>query len=174
MCVQCGVNPKYRNRSICLDCLATNRKAQRAADPERAQAERDYHKAYRQTPQFQEQKQRRDERRANDPEWQERKRERQRLEERGVWLEVLNAYGNQCACCGEAERCFLTIDHVNRDGAAERRIKWQTGNKLYRELRRQGFPQDRYQLLCYNCNLGRERNAGVCPHQVPAAGIEPA
>ena len=31
-------------------------------------------------------------------------------------------------------------------------------------LRRQG-PQDRYQLLCANCNFGKLMNGGVCPHQ---------
>lgn len=24
---------------------------------------------------------------------------------------------------------------------------------------------DRYQLLCFNCNCGRHRNGGVCPHK---------
>jgi hypothetical protein len=31
---------------------------------------------------------------------------------------VFAHYGEQCACCGESERLFLTIDHINNDGAA--------------------------------------------------------
>lgn len=27
-----------------------------------------------------------------------------------------------------------------------------------------GFPPE-YQIQCFNCNLGRARNGGVCPHQ---------
>ena len=30
---------------------------------------------------------------------------------------VFDHYGWVCACCGEAEPLFLTIDHVNNDGA---------------------------------------------------------
>lgn len=28
------------------------------------------------------------------------------------------------------------------------------------------YPKD-IQILCYNCNLGREKNGGICPHQQP-------
>lgn len=36
--------------------------------------------------------------------------------------------------------------------------------RLYRSLKRRGFPKDRFRLLCANCNLGRYLNGGVCPH----------
>ena len=37
--------------------------------------------------------------------------------------EVFQAYGGyQCACCGETEPMFLTIDHVGNDGADHRRV----------------------------------------------------
>ena len=32
-------------------------------------------------------------------------------------------------------------------------------------LKRLGWPRDRYQLLCANCNFGKLMNGGVCPHQ---------
>ena len=75
---------------------------------------------------------------------------------------VYAAYGNRCKCCGEADTRFLSIDHVNNDGHVERKAKTQ-GN-LYSRIIRAGFP-DSYQLLCFNCNLGKARNKGVCPHQ---------
>ena len=30
----------------------------------------------------------------------------------------------------------------------------------------------RFQILCYNCNLGRSRNGGVCPHKQPFVSAE--
>jgi hypothetical protein len=86
---------------------------------------------------------------------------------------VYTAYGNVCACCGEKEKSFLTIDHVNRDGAEQRMklagSRYGTWTFLLRTLRlaqRTGnWPSD-LQILCFNCNCGRERNGGVCPHQV--------
>lgn len=79
--------------------------------------------------------------------------------------EVLDAYGGRCACCGEATSAFLTIDHVNNDGAAERGLRT---HELYAKLKRHGFPRDRYQLLCFNCNLGKHYNGGTCPHKEDA------
>lgn len=82
---------------------------------------------------------------------------------------VFNAYGgHKCVCCGETERKFLTLDHVNNDGA-EHRVKiagkrtasgWQTYYWLYRN----GFPSG-LQVLCMNCNFGKRMNNGVCPHK---------
>lgn len=75
---------------------------------------------------------------------------------------VFNHYGNQCACCGEAERSFLALDHVNNDGAQHRR-ELGAGHVLFRWIIENNFP-DTIQLLCHNCNMGKHRNGGVCPH----------
>jgi hypothetical protein len=75
---------------------------------------------------------------------------------------VYTAYGNKCVCCGETEPLFLTIDHVNNDGNIERKLNSQ-GN-LYSRIISAGFP-DTFQILCWNCNTGKMRNNGVCPHQ---------
>lgn len=77
---------------------------------------------------------------------------------------VYYQYGDRCACCGEANPLFLTIDHVNNDG---HKLRQQHGmsSSLYRWIIREGFP-DIFQLLCYNCNMGKARNKGMCPHQV--------
>lgn len=81
---------------------------------------------------------------------------------------VLNHYGAKCACCGEDEPLFLTIDHVNRDGAKKRREVEGGPSNTARYIVEAGYPSD-YRILCYNCNCGRERNGGICPHEVKGA-----
>ena len=73
------------------------------------------------------------------------------------------SYGGKCECCGEAHREFLTIDHVNGDGAAHRRAIGGKGRRLYVAIKAEGFPQDRYRLLCLNCNISLGFY-GYCPH----------
>lgn len=89
-------------------------------------------------------------------------------------LETIGAYGGKCSCCGEMNPLFMTIDHINDDGAEERRKigdgpskgnKGRAGVHFYGYLKSQGFPKDRYRIMCFNCNCGRARNGGVCPHQ---------
>lgn len=77
--------------------------------------------------------------------------------------EMLAAYGAACSCCGEQEPIFLDLDHVENDGAKHRR---EVGNntQVMLQLRSQGWPKGRFQLLCCNCNQGKARNGGVCPH----------
>lgn len=82
------------------------------------------------------------------------------------------AYGGYvCVCCGESEKMFLTLDHIDSDGAAHRKEVFGTNERgglragdMYRHLKRKGFPPG-FQVLCFNCNCGRQRNKGVCPHQ---------
>lgn len=72
---------------------------------------------------------------------------------------VYNHYGNMCSCCGETERLFLSIDHINNDGYQNRK----KGINLYIDIIDRGFPND-LQILCMNCNTGKARNNGICPH----------
>lgn len=82
-------------------------------------------------------------------------------------------YGGKCSCCGEHREKFLTIDHINNNGACERRelnlIKRNkqkyTGKKFWAYLKTIGYPKDKYRLLCFNCNSGRALNGGICPHE---------
>jgi hypothetical protein len=75
---------------------------------------------------------------------------------------VLVEYGGRCNCCGETEPAFLCIDHIHNDGKEHRK---EVGNSMvYRWLLRNGCPKDRFQLLCYNCNMTKEFY-GECPHQ---------
>jgi hypothetical protein len=89
--------------------------------------------------------------------------------QRKLKLKVLNAYGGVCKCCGEKEVNFLTIDHINNDGAQHRRsIRGRNnggaGQSFYGWIVRNNYPND-LQVLCMNCNFGKKINKGVCPHQ---------
>jgi hypothetical protein len=75
------------------------------------------------------------------------------------------AYGGyKCACphCSEVNPQFLTLDHTRNDGAELRKVHGD-GNVFYRWLVKNGFPSI-VQVLCYNCNCGKNVNGGVCPH----------
>lgn len=89
---------------------------------------------------------------------------------RRLRLKVIAGYGGACACCGESTEQFLTIDHIGNNGHAERVPGHNTS--LYRKLVKDGFPKDRYRLLCYNCNCSIGLS-GYCPHH-PDIRCEPA
>lgn len=93
--------------------------------------------------------------------------ERRRAEGRGNYSDnladkILEIYGKSCACCGEAQKLFLTADHINNDGAAQRRALGKSG---FRRWLAKQPKRDDIQTLCFNCNSGRQRNGGVCPHK---------
>ena len=95
---------------------------------------------------------------------QEYNRARSEAYRQAVYEIIIDQYGSKCTCCGELEKKFLTIDHMNNDGHLDkvggyRRSAYSMKLKIIRE----GFP-DKYELRCYNCNLGRAANKGVCPH----------
>lgn len=78
---------------------------------------------------------------------------------------VFDHYGRVCVCCGEDGYKFLSIDHINGGGNAHRReIKANGACALYKWIVENGFPET-LQTLCFNCNLGKSRNKGICPHQ---------
>ena len=76
-----------------------------------------------------------------------------------VRARVYRQYGGICACCSESRRVFLTIDHVNNDGANERK-KHIIGIMLYYRALKE---PSRYQILCRNCNWAKR--FGLCPHK---------
>jgi hypothetical protein len=104
----------------------------------------------------------------------EKCRQDQRKIRKNLKREMVNAYGGQCACCGESHIEFLTLDHVNGDGAEERlRLGFRQGNKnkdggigsaFYLHLKKLGWPNNGYQVLCYNCNCAKRASA-CCPHE---------
>lgn len=80
---------------------------------------------------------------------------------------VIAAYGGRCACCGENNPHFLTIDHLKGDGKAHRAAISKSYESIWKWLAVNDCPDDgRFGLRCFNCNLGRERNGGVCPHEL--------
>ena len=75
-------------------------------------------------------------------------------------LAAFERYGRSCACCGEANAGFLTIDHIDGGGTKHRA---EMSCQIYAWLRKHGYPPG-FQTLCYNCNCGRGANGGICPH----------
>jgi hypothetical protein len=81
---------------------------------------------------------------------------------------VFAHYGEECACCGEKGRAFLTLDHIDNNGAEHRRElgggRSTSTDKTWRWLVTNNFPEG-FQILCYNCNCGKRDNGGICPHK---------
>lgn len=87
---------------------------------------------------------------------------------------VLDRYGGKCECCGVEDFEFLTLEHKNGDGAADKRrlmpnFKHGGTNgtalyKLYIELRDSSTLRDDIGVLCWNCNCSKHYS-GQCPHK---------
>ena len=99
--------------------------------------------------------------------------EKDRIRRYNLRTEVLCYYGGsppRCGCCGEKEVLFLTLDHINNDGAKHRKElrtstgKMAAGTRTYRWAKENNFPA-MFQVLCCNCNFAKWRNKGVCPHK---------
>lgn len=110
---------------------------------------------------------------ANTVAWEKRNKEQVRRAKKlagqqyrpHLRAQVLAAYGNKCACCGESEPKFLSVDHIYNDGSKHRReLGIPAGWRFYAWLARNNFPTDRFQLLCFNCNFAKGLY-GECPHK---------
>lgn len=93
-----------------------------------------------------------------------------KLRHQALKLEVFEAYGGAvCACCGERHMEFLSVDHVNNDGAKHRKeMGWKDGTgggggNIYGYLKTRNFPSG-FRVLCMNCNFAYG-HGGTCPHQ---------
>lgn len=81
---------------------------------------------------------------------------------------IFAAYGGYlCACCGEKEKSFLSIDHVEKSNAqmVKEGLYKRGSASFYNWLVKNKFPKG-FQVLCMNCQFGKKHNNGVCPHQV--------
>lgn len=78
-------------------------------------------------------------------------------------LDAINALGNKCNCCGQNHPYFLSLDHIKNDGNKHR--EQYNEQQIYREARREGWPKDKYQLLCMNCNFAKG-HFDECPHKL--------
>lgn len=93
-----------------------------------------------------------------------KKRETNKASYAKLRLLVLDHYSNglmSCACCGESTIEFLTLDHVNNDGAKHRKEIGK--NSIWRWLTQHNLPEG-FQVLCWNCNSAKGYY-GECPHQ---------
>jgi len=83
-----------------------------------------------------------------------------------IKIEVMTYYSKgvpMCECCEIKDIEFLSIDHVNNDGAEHRRKTGiKGGEDMYRWLRRNDYPLG-FRVLCMNCQLATR--LGICPHQ---------
>ena len=79
-------------------------------------------------------------------------------------IQVIAHYSNntnQCYCCGYTGLPFLTIDHINGDGAEHR--KKVRPSQLYSWLIRNNYP-DGFRVACYSCNKATGTKQ-ICPHK---------
>ena len=82
--------------------------------------------------------------------------------ENNLKISAFENYGGVfCACCGESHQEFLTIDHINNDGAQHRRDEKIIN--IYRWLKKQNYPEG-FRVLCFNCNAAYGL-FGYCPHK---------
>lgn len=79
--------------------------------------------------------------------------------------QVIDGYGGKCNCCGEVEKTFLAIDHIDGGGNKHRKnIGKLSSSSFYRWLIEQNFP-DEFQILCHNCNMSKYLCGGICAHK---------
>lgn len=76
---------------------------------------------------------------------------------------VYGYYGDKCACCGETQFEFLSIDHIDGGGTKHREQEHIRGTGIIDWLLKHGLP-DGFQVLCHNCNQAKGYY-GKCPHQ---------
>lgn len=104
----------------------------------------------------------------------ERYSETSKSRRRKLKLAAMAAYGGAyCLCCGEEHIEFLTIDHIEKNGAEHRRemlkekgwnvsSKSLSGSHLYLWLKENNYPSG-FRVLCFNCNTALG-HFGYCPH----------
>jgi hypothetical protein len=70
---------------------------------------------------------------------------------------MVEAYGGKCIRCGIDDSDVLVLDHINDDAQIDRKENKHCGGvHMYAKLRKAGWPKDRHQLLCHNCNYKKE------------------
>ena len=78
--------------------------------------------------------------------------------------QVFSQLGNSCKCCNESHEEFLTLNHVDGWGKLHRTVV-RGSEEIYSEALKMGCPQDKFSILCWNCNAATRYN-DPCPHQI--------
>lgn len=78
-------------------------------------------------------------------------------------LEILARMGAKCVFCNRTDESSLVIDHVQNDGAKERKLSKSILSKLGKMA---SIPTERYQVLCAICNH-KKRILGSDPTKWP-------
>ena len=73
-----------------------------------------------------------------------------------IKIAIVIGYGGKCSCCSESRLGCLHLDHINNDGAEQRKSLGITsrrcgGSKFYKWVIDNRFPKT-LQLLCANCH----------------------
>jgi len=88
---------------------------------------------------------------------------------RNLRTDAVAVLGDSCACCGEHRVIMLDIDHINNNGSSHRRSLNWNHYEFYRQVA--DGKTEGLQLLCCNCNYGKSRNGGICPHQTERMAV---
>ncbi len=96
------------------------------------------------------------------------KTEEQRAQGREHFLllrtKVIALYGGKCECCGESRYKMLTIDHKVKTYYKDKIRGVALVYAALHEYEESGYPNNKYQLLCWNCNVSRGHHS-YCPHE---------
>jgi hypothetical protein len=88
-------------------------------------------------------------------------------------LEMLEAFGWKCSCCGQDHPQFLSLEHIQGIapyylGSSKQRPvagrKQTSTYQLYRMAKRDNWDPAKYECLCMNCNFA-DGHFGACPHR---------
>jgi hypothetical protein len=105
--------------------------------------------------------------------FREAERKRRRIRRDKV-LGYYSAGTFSCNCCGESEKDFLSIDHIEGEGnrfSRENGIP-RGGDLLYKWLIKNGYPSG-FQVLCMNCNFSKGQFGVICLHKRAEQQREP-
>ena len=143
-CLRCGQpTGKGRAKGLCRSCYNKIRRAEYRATPEGIARQRE----------------------SSNKSHQKHKRERNQAttaRNRALRTTVIQKLGGTCACCGETEAIFLCLDHIKGGGRKEY-VSLNGTLGIYRQVRDEGYPKDKYRVLCWNCNAALGLH-GYCPH----------